>query len=406
MKALWDLATSWCLPRAHATLLCAVACPFASAGAFKGTYENYMTYPVGLGGVRVVAAWVVPILCLMLAGCLEVPPGLGPEDDQVSLDPFLEGVPRLTGLTWVQAEKMSTAVHDAACTVFQGDIWAIGGIDSRRLPSANVQVYDPDSASWRAEVYVPTLRSSGLHGAAAVPIDDSTLHVIGGYESIGRTQPSDTVYERRAIGFWTETSRLPHRLAEAAPVSFGGVPMLWGGTKDGKSGHDGILRYTDSIDGWSSFTTMPAPRADAAMHFVGRDALYILGGWTSDPATPLEDATAYEFDSDQNEALPPLPVARTGSADALWQDRIVLAGGLYDRNPTAEVLVFDLKTRTWWQAPELPQRTAYACAVALADGVHVFGGTREDGRGAVDMHWVLQPVQPAKSAGPSASLPT
>lgn len=338
--------------------------------------------------MRVVPKVSLTTLAVILAGCT-VPSGLGPGDDSISLAPLLEDVPDLMGLEWVEAPPLPRAMQDMACTVHGGDLWAIGGIDRNSLPSAQVQIYDPEQQRWSVPFYIPVESSRGIHGAAAVSLDDR-VQVLGGYESIGRTHPSAKVYEFRHVFFDKADTSMPYKLAEATPVGFGDAQLLWGGTQDGRLGDDGVLRYNEQAREWTRFSTIPSARADAAVSFQSSDALYIIGGWTEGPRTPLDSTVAVDFSSGDVEELAPVPVPRIAPAAGAWGDQMWLAGGLYNDTPTQEVLVFDFDTRTWFQGPDLPVASAQGCAVELQDGIHIVGGTKPDGRGAINDHYVIR----------------
>jgi DNA-binding CsgD family transcriptional regulator len=72
--------------------------------------------------------------------------------------------------------------------------------------------------------------------------------------------------------------------------------------------------------------------------------------------------------------LPPLPVRRAGAAAALWNERIVIMGGITDQGPTGQVDAYHVPDEVWAEWTPRPVALANVGAVALPQGILVPGG--------------------------------
>jgi len=90
----------------------------------------------------------------------------------------------------------------------------------------------------------------------------------------------------------------------------------------------------------------------------------------------------YEPDSNTWKTLPQMTTPRYGHATAIVGQKIYIIGGADDRNALdlSSVEVFDIPTRTWSSAPDLPIAVYYPAATTLGRWIVVTGGLYSDER--------------------------
>ncbi len=76
--------------------------------------------------------------------------------------------------------------------------------------------------------------------------------------------------------------------------------------------------------------------------------------------------------------LPPLPVRRAGAAAALWNQEIVVIGGITDQGPTDRVDIYEATTKVWAEGAPRPVALANIGSATLPNGLLVPGGCDGD----------------------------
>lgn len=76
--------------------------------------------------------------------------------------------------------------------------------------------------------------------------------------------------------------------------------------------------------------------------------------------------------------LPPLPVRRAGAAAALWNQEIVIIGGITDQGPTDRVDAYHATDEVWTEWTSRPIALANVGAAVLPEGILVPGGCNGD----------------------------
>lgn len=327
------------------------------------------------------------VLLLVLAGCTAPP--AEPVDE---LDPYEPA--EALGYTWAERPTIQVGVERAACAAIGGAAWVVGGVDENGLLSGRSQVFEPALTSarggtWRQAGGVP----HPVHGASLVEAE-TRLMLVGGYGSEPAQEPSRRVLEYLPIGagggIWREQDllRLPLPLADAT-VMHADRPMLLGGTHDGATATDQILVWAGGVSPrWQvADEVLGEARADGAYTTSPEDLLVSAGGW-SDADRPLQSAWLEDLERGTKQELDGVPTPRVGSAFAVWGERLFLLGGEADGEVVDTVEFFDASDKAWFSVTPLPVPVADACAIVLADGLHIIGGRGASG-GAVRQHWVL-----------------
>jgi hypothetical protein len=265
----------------------------------------------------------------------------------VSAGGFIYGA----GGGWSPATPLIHGVADAASTVFQGRLYAFGGLDANGPIGEVIRV---DAANPTKSGLLGALPAGRLgYGAAAAPIDD-LIYVVGGTKD--QTPTGATLAYNANAGQW-QTGTLPDlpvpRVNMAAAAT-GGQFFVFGGLKPGGTvfdgPDDGITLGDTSVftpgtsPKWEILPPLPTPRSGAAAVVVN-GVIWVIGG-----AAPHGAATgAVEVYNPANKGWslrPPLQVPRAFPAAGLVNGKIVVAGGVLGPSPLTDVPVAAVEVLT------------------------------------------------------------
>jgi hypothetical protein len=97
---------------------------------------------------------------------------------------------------------------------------------------------------------------------------------------------------------------------------------------------------------------------------------------------------------------PPIPVARTEVAGAVWDGKIAVGGGLTPGQSTDRLDLFDLSSGTWLSGPGLPHRYDHSSLVELGGRLYVVGGYTSELSNPTSEVWSLGPGEPTWTREP------
>jgi hypothetical protein len=326
-------------------------------------------------------------LFVVAAGCAT------PPDDGPDLEPYR--APVVAGYTWVERPPVPNGVAEAACIAFRGSAWVIGGARDGTLGGAS-QVFTPSEGGGRGGTWT---QAGGIpypvRGATAVAVGEK-LQLLGGYESAFEREPTTRVQELLRVrpdddeGLWLDTARLPLPLAEATVLD-GARPRVMGGTHDGVEASLSILEWGEGIaPRWVlAEQQLVLARAQGAFTIGPEGLLISAAGWR-ERGEPIQDALMEDLERGTTITLDGVPTPRVDAATATLGDSVfVLGGQLAAGAATPQAEFFDVQAKAWYEITALPEAVTGACAVGLADGLHVFGGALDDGSTS-RKHWLLQ----------------
>ncbi|MEM9922572.1 MAG: kelch repeat-containing protein [Cyanobacteria bacterium P01_D01_bin.50] len=208
---------------------------------------------------------------------------------------------------WKTGAKLPLARLESSGTVANGKLYVFGGFVVGLLATSRVDVYDPQSDSWRQLADMP---EPVTHVNAVV--EGKNIWFAGGF-----------------VG------------DHPAPVT----RQVW--------------KYDTVADSWSGGIPLPLERGGGAMQLVGR-SLHYFGGFASDRDTTCGDHWVLSLDGG-TEWIPraPLPDAKGHLASILLGDKIYAIGGQYrhDTKPkdVASVHVYDPTQDRWSELASLPE---------------------------------------------------
>lgn len=182
---------------------------------------------------------------------------------------------------WQEGSRMSEPRGALTADFINGLLYAVGGVNSSRIPVTTNEVYDPISNSWSKTAPMPTARH---HHDSAVA--NGQLYIMGG-RILGEvkskipeflTNLNDNEKFDPVNKTWSIQEQMPTKRSalSAAFSPLDGNIYVFGG--EGPSGGYNITeKYDTKANTWSSELDMPTPRyaLDAlAIH----DKIYLFGG--------------------------------------------------------------------------------------------------------------------------------
>ena len=120
---------------------------------------------------------------------------------------------------------------------------------------------------------------------------------------------------------------------------------------------------------------MPEPRISHGAE-IFEDKVMILGGLGSQGHLN----TVLKFDVNKNDCkkMPPLPRPLSSMATFCWQDQVVVVGGYNANGALNDVFMYDCKTGKTTALPSMLKKRCGCCAVITGDTIVVMGGSNEN----------------------------
>lgn len=306
--------------------------------------------------------------------------------------------PALAAAQWIDRAPLPAPRQEVAVAAFDGRACVIGGFALGTIV-ATVECWEPSSDAWLPLASLPV----PLHHTAAATVA-GTLFAFGGWPDFFQT-PSAALYAYDAVADeWNERAPLPTARGSPAAVELGGKLYAIGGFPN----ESDVAVYDPGEDEWTPLPPMPTPRNHlGAAAIDGR--IYVVGGRIGAIGPDLNTGALDVFDPVANEWLPPpapMPTPRSGHAVAAFEGRLFAFGG--EGNPDDpngifdEAEVYDPVADEWASLEPIPTGRHGMGAAALADGIHVPGGSPIAGFGVSDAHEVFVPEPGALGAGVAA----
>jgi hypothetical protein len=288
--------------------------------------------------------------------------------------------------------------------LLSGEVFAIaGGLTSATAFSAGVSrrtfVYDRAAAQWSGAADLPEAR----HHLSFVS-DGRSLFGFGGFfaDAAHRWRIRSDLWRLDNLNqpLWYGMTAMPVAQAQGAVGALSDGLHLAGGRlprtsrqldDDDYVDTDLHWIYDPASNRWSQRRPLPTSRYSAAS-VVYRDALYVIGGRTSDGRNSAA-FEVYEPRTDRWQSFPPLPRPTPGKtprgqadlAAALWRGAIYVFGGEFydDVEETgtvyADVWEYEIRTDKWRAVAAMRTPRHGHAAVAAADGIYVCGGATAPG---------------------------
>lgn len=241
--------------------------------------------------------------------------------------------------TWSLATPLPEPAHHLVGVGLGGRIYYLGGLQTLAFnPTGRMWAYDPGSGLWSQRAGLPLGRQ---RGAGAVAVHDGRIVYVGGQRIVfengfpRRIPVAEVDVYDPATDTWTRMPDMP------TPRDHFGVGVV-GDTLYAVGGRalrfDQPVAATEALDlrtgAWTiGLAPIPTKRGGFATGVVG-GRIVAIGGESPHAAgaTPLhvhahEQAEAYDPDEDAWRTLPPMPLPRYGIQGAVEDRGIWVAGG-------------------------------------------------------------------------------
>jgi N-acetylneuraminic acid mutarotase len=197
-------------------------------------------------------------------------------------------------------------------------------------------------------------------------------------------------------GTWSAAPPMHHARAAHAVVSDGKSIYAMAGTGAGGAPVLAFERFDGTA--WRDEGIIPGRglNAPAAVALDGK--IYLIGGFVTDTNLPSAGVLVYDTRSRTWSEAAPLPAPRGGHAAVVRDGRIHVLGGGNSERTLADHDVFDPARNAWTSLAPLPRPEGSPAAVVFAGNVYAIGGRSGPADfGAVD---VYDPAANRWSAGP------
>ncbi len=276
------------------------------------------------------------------------------------------------GGTWYTLQSMPSKRQELSTAVLNGEVYAIAGYDSFGNSTTTVEVYNPDTDSWRNAAALPIANN---HNAAAVA--GGTLYVFGGLsESVFAYNPDKDS--------WSPVASMHYRHGNTPAVAvIDGKIYVAGGNGPGMMQKE-VEVYDPSADSWSILAPMNVPRNHTAGGAIDGQ-FYVAGGRDSpNAANALE---VYDPQTNIWTVLSPMPTGRSGLASGVVNGCLYTFGGelpqLFDN-----VEVYHPATDTWQELAPMPTPRHGIFGAVIGNAIYLPGGATQQGYGAADVNEV------------------
>jgi N-acetylneuraminic acid mutarotase len=279
---------------------------------------------------------------------------------------------------WTMTGSMHVARVAATATLLRdGRVLVAGGVDNTENATSSAELYDPTSGQWTTAGSMNTTRS--VHTATL--LQDGRVLVFGGSDSTYTPLVSAELYDPASGGWTTTGSMHTTRTLGTATLLPDGKVMAIGGS--GGDGRNPILSsaelYEPATGGWTVTGSMITARAGHTATLLPSGKILVAGGVELDAASrshDLSSAELYNPDDGTWIAIASMNVKRScHSATLLSDGRVLIAGGINDRDVLTNAELYDPSTGQWLQTARLNTARRDHHATSLSnDKVLITGG--------------------------------
>jgi DNA-binding CsgD family transcriptional regulator/N-acetylneuraminic acid mutarotase len=266
---------------------------------------------------------VVLVLTAVCAGLLvwvprvEQAPAPPPVNEFVDVaGPAQAMSPDLLVQRWSLLAPLPTGRSRLAAVYHEGQIYTIGGDKADGVTDV-VEIYDPESNSWRSGSAKPT----PAHNVGAAVVAGKIV-VPGGFSAEGDVLADVEIYDPQTDS-WVRGTPMPVGLCAYAIAVVDDKLYVLGGW-DGAMYVSSTYMYDPPSDTWSEMTPMPSARGFAAAGVI-EDKIYVVGGYDGE----RDLATVEEYDPAQEGTGAPWGVRTPMSLSRGGVGAAAIAGSLY-----------------------------------------------------------------------------
>lgn len=295
---------------------------------------------------------------------------------------------------WHSRAPMPTPRSDVAIASYKDLIYAIGGLEADGSASDTVEVYDPESDSWREVAPLPEPRyASAAFGWGAILL-------VGGFDADGTPRNTGYAYDPEADS-WSEVRPLNEpRGGHVGAKGFFGNPVIIGGEGRHDSTREPVLLTSSEwisadgsieIDNWVHVTgALDEPRVGCALGsymtasgHVQLPVLLVSGGLVAgDYSASVETGAPFSLQEASS-----MEVSRAYHAAA----GTYVFGGVNESGVLGSVERFHSRDDSWEELASMPTARHGMGAVAVDDAIYVIGGSTSTGNNVTGANEVFTP---------------
>jgi N-acetylneuraminic acid mutarotase len=234
--------------------------------------------------------------------------------------------------TWTTKKPMSTARQNAVVAVVRDKIYVTSGyvatMSNEATHPKTTEVYDPATDTWTSKAPIPepdpvTPASVSLYLAGAA-VGDKIYVVVAGY-----TQNSDTLVYDTTKDVWSKAPPVVLMPNRPAAVSLDANVYVVALQIGGAAYESRLAVFDSTMSSWTLRAGVPTHRETETI--VAWGGLFAIGGWTwgsmPNPRVPVTDVEAYDPAADAWRALEKMPTPRALAAGAVLDDKLYIVGG-------------------------------------------------------------------------------
>ena len=274
---------------------------------------------------------------------------------------------------WSTLTPMPSKRQELATAVLNGEIYVIGGYDTNGNSADTVEVYHPQTDTWRSAASLPIATN---HNAAAVAA--GTLYAFGGTSN--RVFAYDP--QRNA---WNEVAPMHYQHGNSAAIGvIGDKIYVAGGTGAGMQQNE-VEVYDPVSNTWTVLPSMHVPRNHTAGGVID-GKFYVVGG-RDNPGAPSA-LERYDPNTSTWTQLAPMPTGRSGLAAAGFGGRLYAFGGEVPQLHS-EVEVYTPQEDIWEKLEPMPNPRHGIFAAVIDNAIYIIGGGTQQGFGASNVNQVF-----------------
>lgn len=278
---------------------------------------------------------------------------------------------------WACERCLPAPLQEVTATILDGTIVIAGGFESTTRIVGNVRQLDPSVGAW---VELPAL-PAGRHHISLVAMDGD-LFAIGGMDSLAFEPLADCWVLRAGADEWAAIAPLPAPRAAAGAGVIDGSIVVGAGQGIGANSDAQLaaaapaLIYDPVADEWREGASIPTPREHVAS-FSHDGELWILGGRSISLEPTRAVVEVYDPSTDEWRTGPTMPTAHGGFAAAVLDGVAYVSGGEERDRALQTFEALDLTTEEWSTLAPVPTPRHGHAMAALAGRVWVVGGANE-----------------------------
>jgi DNA-binding CsgD family transcriptional regulator len=197
---------------------------------------------------------------------------------------------------------------------------------------------------------------------------------------------------------WEQLTSLPSPRSEVMAAKVGRDVLMVGGIiQDSLTEEVWLLDSTSS--NWEPRAALPQPVRSAATTFSGGQ-FYIAGGINTE-GSPVDFVQQYDPQADAWLEMPPLPISLARGALVAFEGVLYYVGGTDGSEIQSAIYRLLPNSDKWETVAELPDPRADLAAVAVSDGILLFGGMNAEQRAVNDvLHYSPNSAEPFREETP------